>query len=156
MPPTPSELAAIAVTGLPLRERPTAARLGAVRVVGPLPGAAFELPIRDARAGEVLAGLPRLRGSITVTLGAEAIVFFRLVANGPSGARALTTRATPLRMAAGLAPFALELADVATRLRMDESLALRITTHEDRFAQNGALAPFQAAFADLVLELPLH
>lgn len=156
MPHTPSELAAIAVTGLPLRERSTAARLGGARVVGPMPGAAFDLPIPDARAGDVLAGLPRLTGSVTVSLGPEAIVFFRLVANGPSGARAITAQATTLRMATGLAPLALELAGVASRLRTGESLALRITTHEDRFAQNGARAPFQAAFADLVLALPLH
>ena len=139
-----------------LRARPTPVQLGGASVVGPMPGAAFDLPIPDAQAGDVLAGLPRLTGSITVTLGPEAIVFFSLVANGPSGERVLASQLTPLRKAAGIAPLALELAGVASRLRMGESLVLRITTHEDQFAQNGARAPFQAAFAALVLELPLH
>ena len=89
-------------------------------------------------------------------LGPEDIVFFSLVASGPSGERVLASQLTPLRKAAGIAPLTLELAGVASRLRMGESLVLRITTHEQQFVQNGARAPFQAALAALVLELPLH
>lgn len=135
---------------------PTAARLGGASVVGPSPGAVVDLPILEARAGDVIVGLPRLEGSLTVTLGPEAIVFFSLVATGPSGARVLAAQRTPLREAAGTARFGIELAGVATRLRVGEALVLRITSHEDQFAQNGARALFHAQLTDLVLELPLH
>jgi hypothetical protein len=148
---TASQLAAIVVAS----GRLTTARLGRASVVGPTRGAALDLPVPDARAGDVLLGLPRLTGRVTVTLG-PAIAFFSLVANGPSGARVLPAQVTPLRQATGLAPLSLELASVASRLGPGESLFLRITTHENHFSPNGAREPFQAAFADLVLELPLH
>ena len=62
---TASQVAAIVVAP----GRLTTARLGRASVVGPTRGAALDLPVPDARAGDVLLGLPRLTGRVTVTLG---------------------------------------------------------------------------------------
>ena len=139
-----------------LRMRPTVARLGGASLLGPTPGAALDLPVLAVRAGDVVAGIPRLAGSLRVTLGPEARVFFGLVATGPAGGRLLGAQWTPLRGGAGTTPFSLELAGVASRLREGESLVLRVATHADQFAHNGARAPFLASLVNLELELPLH
>jgi predicted alpha/beta-fold hydrolase len=136
---------------------PTPVLLGGANLTGPTPGASVDLSIPQVHAGDVLAGLPRLEGRITIPLGPEAIVFFSLVAKGASGERVLAAQVTPLRRkAGGVARFDLELAGVASRLRTGESLVLRVRTFEDQFAQNGARTPFLAALTNLALELPVH
>jgi ABC-2 type transport system ATP-binding protein len=103
-----------------------------------------------------VAGIPRLRGTIT-TVGLDARVFVGLaVGTSPSNARVVQNNLLPLRRVEPVADeaFRLELPGVVVDLGEGQTLYLVVTTLSDMFVGNGSRTPALVRLMDLVVDVP--
>lgn len=121
-------------------------------------GASIALPLLTAEADTVVAGLPRLTGTITVA-GADAIVYFSLQVPGRGDPfeSIVDDQVMPLRVAGPVTDlaFSLDLGGVGVRLAPGEELVLVASTVAPMFAANAERLPGLVVLDGLLLELPI-
>lgn len=122
-------------------------------------GPGIPLPLFTAEEDTIVAGIPRLTGTITAP-GADTIVYFSLkvLARGDPFEAIVDDQVVPLRVAgpnAGPLPFALDLGGVGVRLKAGEELALVVATVEPMYFGNAERLPGGTVLDGLVLELPI-
>ncbi|MEK6974726.1 MAG: CocE/NonD family hydrolase [Candidatus Thermoplasmatota archaeon] len=121
-------------------------------------GPRVPLNLFTATADTIVAGIPRLKGTITLA-GADSIVYFSLQRADPtSGLEAIIDdQVMPMRISEPVTSpraFELDLGGVATRLKAGEQLLLVVSTVEPVYAGNAERVPGAVVLGDLVLELP--
>lgn len=128
-----------------------------ITLVPGVPGVTAERTVVTVEDETVLAGIPRLEGTVQ-TLHPDAIVFWWLKAHDAATGqdRLVDAQVTPQRIG-GLASkqgFDLDLAGVGTRLRPGDTLSLVVSTSSEQFLHNGARLPGVVTFDGLTLHLP--
>lgn len=121
-------------------------------------GASVSLSLLTADAETVVAGIPRLSGTLTAA-GADAIVYFSLQMPGRNDAfeSIVNDQVMPLRLAGPVTnhAFSIDLGGVGVRLAAGEELVLVAATTAPMFAANAERAPGAVILDGLVLELPI-
>lgn len=138
-----------------------------IDIGGPFPvaqgsGAGSAVPLTTISAAEdtVIAGVPRLKGSL-VTPGPDAIVYFSFYKLTDQGGleHIVDDQVRPLRIKAVAAtdgvPFDIELGGIATKLLAGEDMMLVVTSQEPMYFGNSERLPSGVILQDLVLDLPI-
>lgn len=121
-------------------------------------GPSLSISLFTAEQDTVIAGLPRLNGTL-LTTGSDAIVFFSLEvpSRGDAFDSVVDDQFTPLRMSAQVAakPFSIDLGGIGVRLKAGEELVLVASTVEPVFFASAQRVPGGVILDKLVLELPV-
>ena len=131
---------------------------------GPVPvaqapaGGSVSISLLTADADTVIAGIPRLTGTITAA-GADAIVLFSLQvpSRGDAFESIVDDQVMPLRLAGPVVgqSFSLDMGGVGVRLAAGEELVLVASTVSPMFAANAERLPGAVVLDGLSLELPI-